>query len=61
MEAIGGFVIIFVIILIIILVLILITRLFGAWMLRINELIKLQQATLDEIKKTNQKLNQVDD
>ena len=57
MEAMGGFVII----LIIILVMILITRLFGAWMLRINELIKLQQATLDEIKKTNQKLNQVDD
>jgi len=56
MEAMGGFVII----LIIILVMILITRLFGAWMLRINELIKLQQATLDEIKKTNQKLNQVD-
>ena len=50
----------FVIILIIILVMILITRLFGAWMLRINELIKLQQATLDEIKKTNQNLNQVD-
>ena len=56
MEAMGGFVII----LIILLVMILITRLFGAWMLRINELIKLQQATLDEIKKTNQKLNQVD-
>jgi len=56
MEAMGGFVII----LIIILVMILITRLFGAWMLRINELIKLQQATLDEIKKTNQNLNQVD-
>lgn len=57
MEAMGGFVIILIIILVMINM---ITRLFGAWMLRINELIKLQQATLDEIKKTNQKLNQVD-
>ena len=51
----------FIIILIIILAIILITRLFGAWMLRINELIDLQQATLNEIKKTNQKLNQTND
>lgn len=51
----------FIIILIIILGIILITRLFGAWMLRINELIDLQQATLNEIKKTNQKLNRTND
>jgi len=51
----------FIFILIIILVMMLIIRVFGAWMLRINEVINLQQAILEEMKKTNQKLNQVDD
>jgi hypothetical protein len=40
-----------IIVLIITIAFILITRLFGAWMLRINELIKLQQNTIDGIAK----------
>jgi hypothetical protein len=32
---------------------IIIIRLFGAWMLRINEIIALQKEMLDEIKKLN--------
>ena len=32
-------------------VMILIMRLFGAWMLRINEIIKIQKETLEELKK----------
>ena len=38
-------------------IIILITRLFGAWMLRINEVIKHQKLMLDEIRKfTNKKI-----
>jgi hypothetical protein len=32
-------------------VMILIMRLFGAWMLRINEVIKIQKETLEELRK----------
>ena len=34
-----------------IIVFVLLMRLLGSWMLRINELIALQQSTLDELKK----------
>jgi len=37
----------------IVIVVILVIRLFGSWMLRINELIDLQRETLEELKKLN--------
>lgn len=37
----------------ILLVIILTVRLFGAWMLRINEIIHLQEEILDELRKMN--------
>lgn len=35
---------------------VLLVRLFGAWMLRINEIIELQNAILDELRKMNARL-----
>lgn len=44
---------VFIVWLIILVVIILIIRIFGAWMLRINEIIELQKETLKELKKIN--------
>ena len=38
---------------IILVVILIVLRLFGAWMLRINEVIELQREMLEEIKKLN--------
>jgi hypothetical protein len=35
---------------------VLLVRLFGAWMLRINEIIHLQEGILDELRKMNARL-----
>jgi len=40
-----------------IIVFVLVVRLFGAWMLRIDEVIKYQKAILRELKKSNKNLD----
>ena len=55
MESFGGVIII----LIFIILIVFIIRIFGAWMLRINEIISLQEKTLNGLKKIHEELQKI--